>query len=220
MSDKMEGIFFHDFKNSYIPNILKEIYTDRIYDQFLLGRKDLVIADIGANIGLTAYYFKDYAARVYAVEPSRIHVNALYEMIEYNRIKNIFVLPFALGAQNMAVPLFHNTNKTMFSLDARLQGLPSETETVMSMNMETLMGLMSVSQIDFMKLDPEGAEGDIINSESFAKVCPQIKVIVGELHAWSSLNKEQFKAKFESLGYKFTWISESDVHIYSAIYGK
>ena len=49
------------------------------------GKKDLTIVDIGANIGLTSYYFKDYAKIVYAVEPAKKHFDCIQKMVEYNK---------------------------------------------------------------------------------------------------------------------------------------
>ncbi len=47
---KLEAFYFHDFANSYIPHILKEVYMDQIYAPFVKDKKDLIIADFGANI--------------------------------------------------------------------------------------------------------------------------------------------------------------------------
>lgn len=212
---KLEGFFFHDFPNSYVANILKEIYLDKVYEPFLLGKKDQIIVDVGANVGLTAYYFKDFG-KVFAVEPSRVHLQAIDEMVSYNSIQNIVVAPFALSNMNTPTYFFHNHNKTMYSLDPRLASLPNETEMIMALDMEALFKALRIDRIDFLKLDPEGAEGDIVSSDAFKKMSPLIKTIVGELHAWNLLSKEQFKAKFEELGYKFTWISEKDAQLYSA----
>ena len=47
------------------------------------------IADVGANIGLTSYYFKDYAKEVFAIEPAKEHQDTIGTLIGYNKIKNI-----------------------------------------------------------------------------------------------------------------------------------
>src|SRR5437762_2762410 len=92
----MGAFFFHDFANSYIPHILKEIYIDKIYQRFLVGKRDLVIADWGGNIGLTSFYFKDFAKVVYTVEPSKLHLQSLQSLVEYNKSHNITVCPYAI----------------------------------------------------------------------------------------------------------------------------
>src|SRR5258708_6725941 len=93
----LEAIFFHDFANSHIPEIFEETYIKQVYKPFLTGRRDLVIADWGANIGMTSYYFKDFAKIVYAVEPSQLHLKALNSLIEFNQIKNIKLCPYAIS---------------------------------------------------------------------------------------------------------------------------
>ena len=47
--------------------IIRQINTERIYDRFLKDKKDLVILDIGANVGLFTLYAKDSASRVVSV---------------------------------------------------------------------------------------------------------------------------------------------------------
>jgi len=83
------GIFWTGgFEQSYIPIILKEIYIDRVYAPFLEGRSDLTIVDAGANVGLTAMYFSQFARRVIALEPDKRHLLALDAMLAYNGIAN------------------------------------------------------------------------------------------------------------------------------------
>ena len=48
MQNKLQSLYFKDF--TYIPNILKEIYMDKVYEPFM--RPNMTIVDIGANIGL------------------------------------------------------------------------------------------------------------------------------------------------------------------------
>ena len=65
------------FDNLYIPYIYKEIYFDGVYIDILNGRKDMTIMDIGANIGVTVQHFQPYAKKLYAIEPSPEHFEAL-----------------------------------------------------------------------------------------------------------------------------------------------
>jgi len=113
----LQAFFFTDFKNQYIPNIFEEIYKHKVYEPFLAGRKDLTIVDIGANIGLVSYYFKDYAKTVYAIEPAKIHQDCINAMISQNKIENIKLCPYAISHKNGTEKFYHNDNVTMFSLE-------------------------------------------------------------------------------------------------------
>jgi len=112
----LQAFFFTDFPNSYIPNILEEVYKQKIYQPLLQGKKDLVIVEIGANVGLVSYYLKDYAKTVYAIEPSQRHLECLNSMIKQNQIENIVVCPYAISNKNGKEKFYHSSNTTAYSL--------------------------------------------------------------------------------------------------------
>jgi len=82
----MNAIFYNDWESSFIPDILKEIYTDKIYAPYFLGKKDLTILDLGANIGLTTTYFSQFG-KVYSVEPAKETFEVLKHTIEFYSYK-------------------------------------------------------------------------------------------------------------------------------------
>jgi FkbM family methyltransferase len=215
-NSSMQAFFFHDFKNAYIPHILKEIYLDRVYDRFLLGKKDLTIFDIGGNIGLTSYFFKDFAKQVYCVEPAKQHIECINKLVEFNNIDNITVLPYALAAQDGTTKFYHNPNSTMFSMNPTVNN-QKDYEEVETMTLETLMQKVTIDHIDVMKLDVEGSEGEIIVSDGFTKVADKIDVIVGEWHTWSSMNQHMFANTFRDLGFTFNWYNNTDAYVFSAV---
>ena len=69
------------FESLFIPYIYKEIYLEGIYIDIFNTRSDLVVLDIGANIGIVTQYMRDFAKKVYAVEPSSEHFEALKKNI-------------------------------------------------------------------------------------------------------------------------------------------
>lgn len=216
MNTRPQGaFFFNDFANSYIPHILKEVYIDRVYAPYLDGKKDLVIVDCGSNIGLTNFYFKDFAKRVIAVEPSKQHSDCIRAMIEYNDIKNIEIMQVALGKEDTKQQLFHNTNSTMFSLKQEVSdGTPSEEVEILTM--KSLLERAKVDKVDLLKFDVEGYESEIINSEGFASVVEKIPLIIGEHHSWSSMNKQQFQMCLQDLGYTFNWMNKTEASVFVA----
>lgn len=211
---KLNAFYFHDFYNSHIPEILDETYEKKIYQQFLL-RKDLIIADWGSNIGLTAYYFKDFAKQLYCVEPASMHLEALNEMIKYNEIKNITVCPCAISNKNGRKKLYFNPNTTAHSLNL----IPDDKkfEEVECITPEEFFKRNKIEYLDFLKWDTEGNESEILISDSFKNVAPKIKVICGEWHPWTVMNQATFKRTFEELGYTFNWNYKTTAATYSAI---
>lgn len=211
----IQGIFFKDFANSYIPQILKEIYIDRIYAPFLDGKKDLIIADFGGNVGLTSYYFKDFAKQVYCVEPSKRHLEVIEKMIDFNGITNIKVCPYAISNGNGKEKFYHPDNVTMYSME-NVMGAKDfeEVETVTPLEFIKREG---ITHIDLLKLDVEGVESKVICSPEFKEIIPLIDLIVGEWHSWDSQSELQFANTFKDLGFDFSWNKGTEAFVFTAI---
>jgi len=63
-----EEIMNHIFDNTSCAKIIiRQINNDRLYDPFFKDKKDLVILDIGANIGLFTLYAQDSASKLISV---------------------------------------------------------------------------------------------------------------------------------------------------------
>lgn len=197
----MQGIFFKDFKNSYIPEILKELYRERIYSNFIENKKDLVILDIGGNIGLFSQYAYPFAKTIYILEPSQTHMEVIEFMLNFNMM-NDRVVPIrkALASTTGKTSFYHNDNVTMFSMnEAVSNGTKEEVDTV---DLLTLLDEIKEPKVDFMKLDIEGSEAEVIGSESFQKACQKIDSMVVELHAWNGSNPKQIITTLRDYGYK------------------
>ena len=211
----MQAIFFNDFANAYIPNILQELYRDRVYAPYLEGKRDFTILDVGANIGLFSFYAYPFAKTIYSLEPSKMHFEALTSMVEYNKLTNVQPLNLALAPQNGKATFYHHQNVTMFSLRPEVNMLPSQAEEVTTMDMETLCNTYDIPQIDFMKLDVEGSEHDIISSESFEKMASRIKTMVLELHTWNGVSFQQTLNTLRDYGFALQQIP-SEATIFAA----
>ena len=203
-----------DIETMFLGHQLSEIYKERVYAQFLDDKKDLVILDIGANVGATTYYFSRFAKQVISLEPSLEHFNILTQNISFNNLKNVTPIMKALYIEDTTLPFFHNPNRTSYSLHTAIND-QSKPEQVQTVRLDTLLKDFSVEQVDFMKIDVEGSETEIFSSESFANVADKIKIIVGEYHDWSGRHPNQLKDALEMHGYKFGWL-QSDAKLFAA----
>lgn len=198
----MYGIFYKDFKTSYIPEILKELYRERVYFPYLEqdGKTDLVILDIGGNIGLFTQYAYPFASKIYTVEPSKTHLEVLEHMVKFNKMTDkVTIIGKALSNKNGTADFYHPENVTMYSLKGEVGG---DKETVETIDMETLFTQYKIKHVDFMKLDVEGVECEIIGSPAFAKVADKIDSMVVEWHTWSFRNPKQIETTLRDLGFK------------------
>ena len=153
----MQGFFFNDFNNTYMPEILKEIYRDKVYDPYLSGKKDLIMADFGANIGLWTYYASQFAKKLYAVEPTEAHFGCLSKMVDHNGFKNVTPLKMAISHENGEADFYHSINSTMNSLLKEVDNT-KEKETVKTITLDKFMSENKIEHLDFVKVDIEGAE--------------------------------------------------------------
>ena len=68
----------------------------------------------------------------------------------------------------------------------------------------------NIDNIDFMKMDVEGKEFDVLSGESFKKVSHKIKSFVVEYHTWTNASKEQFISVIIII---YRTVTRADTHI-------
>ena len=209
----LQAIYFRDWPNAHIPEILEETYIKKIYEPYLLGKKDLTIVDLGANIGLTTYYFKDFAKQVYSIEPAKAHIEELTKMLETNKITNVTVCPYAISNKNEMLKFYHNENSTAHNLS-----IPTnDFEEVEAITFDEFMKRNKLDHIDLLKIDPEGEESKIFASNEFIKWADKINVIVGEWHYWGASEMPLFANMLRDLGFDFNWIPNMKAQVYTAV---
>jgi FkbM family methyltransferase len=193
----MKAIYMPDvpFESLFVPHILKEIYIDKVFANL---KPCNVIMDVGANIGLTAMYLKDFGKEVYAIEPSEMHYKALLANSQKAPlVTNIHCYQLAISDKNCTCSLYLNDqNRTMNSLVWNTgKGEAVECKTFAQFMVDNL-----IEEVDFCKLDVEGAEEAILLGEGFTSVCKSIKSLLVEFH-----NKNKVPTLLDhmfALGYK------------------
>jgi FkbM family methyltransferase len=209
-------IHFKDWDNSYIPNILRELYLDRVYAPYLHGKENLTIIDAGFNIGLFSLYASKYAKQIYAFEPSKETYDIGTLNLRDNNITNVKLFQKAIHTKDEKIHFYHNQNSTMNSTMAVVENLPKIKETVQGIRFDTFVKEEKIEKIDFLKLDIEGSECAVIGSESFQKVVPILEALVVEYHSWSGVSPQQLVTTLRDYGYLVEQIP-SEATILSAV---
>lgn len=169
-----------NFDSLFIPYIYKEIYLEGVYIDIFNTRKDMVVIDVGANIGVVTQYMRDYCKKLYAIEPSSEHFEALKKNKDFNKWDNVEIFNMAIADKNGKMMLNQSDqNRTCHSLTLNYNQGGEEVET---MDMATFFEKNKIEKCDFMKFDTEGAEDMIIFSEGFKKVADKIQAIEIEFH--------------------------------------
>jgi len=200
----MNAIFFNEpIEKNFVGHIMAEVYKEGVYAPLLQGRKDLTIIDVGGNIGITSYYFSQFAKQVYTLEPSLEHFDVMTTMLKYNKITNVMPINKALyfkeGVFDFGGP---ENNGTMRSLHSATWQDGRPREQVQATTLPKLFEEFKIDHVDFMKLDVEGSETEIICSTSFKKVASKIDSMVIERHQWSGRHENQIVDALKENGFQ------------------
>lgn len=194
----MKAIYYQNWESSFIPHILKEIYLDKVFASYFVGKSNLTILDIGANIGLTAQYFSQFG-HIYAVEPCKESFDCLVQMIEYNKL-DITTINCAISTKNEKIFLYHTPNSTSNTLIPVRNSIGKEE--VESKTLTQLLMDLKLDKVDFVKMDIEGSEFEVLGSNTFNEVAPKINAILGEIHTWAGRNPGQVYQALQNRGFK------------------
>lgn len=189
------------FDSLYIPWIYKEIYFDGIYTDVLNQKKDMVIMDVGANIGVVTQHMRDYAKKVYAIEPSPEHFEALSKNKEFNNWDNVEVFNAALADKDGEMMIHSlDSNRTCNSI---INDYGQGGTKVKTFAFDTFMEKNKIDKVDFVKFDVEGAEDLILRSGGFKKVADRVSAIEVEFHypTWTELVKYMVELGFDARRY-------------------
>jgi len=210
----IQSICFRDFEAGHIPEIIEEIYRKRAYEPYLQGKKDLVMMDVGSNIGLWSFYAAKYAKIIYALEPSAQHYECLVTMAVSNELHVVAPFKQAISNTNGTAKFYHNQNTTMFSLNSAVdQGEYEEVETI---TLDKFFEDNKIEHVDFIKVDIEGAEAEVFGGNGFDKVKDRIDTILGEFHVWTNINPDLFASYFKDRGFTFNWVDKTNASLFVA----
>lgn len=178
----LKALFYPDvkFETLYIPHIYREIYFEGVYIDIFNQKKDMTVIDVGANIGIVTQYMRDYAKKVYAIEPSPEHFEALKKNVEFNKWDNVETFECAISSIDGEAELSQfEPNRTSHSIALDHGGKKVKVKTV---RFDTFFAQNKIKEVDFVKFDVEGAEDMILRSEGFKNVADKIKAIEVEFH--------------------------------------
>ena len=164
---------------------MHSIFIQREYADFFPFYKKAIIVDIGAHKG----YFTMFAAlntaadsKIICVEPVSSNFKILERNILQQGYKNILLLKAAVAAFDgqLEIRLSHDTNHSIIG-DNPLSGKANAIEKVKAITLDSLILQYQLSEIDFLKMDCEGAEYDILFNASF-ETLKRIKILSLEFH--------------------------------------
>lgn len=197
----------NDLTLSYYLNkpgfpILEEVFVNRVYADYFPFYQQAVVVDIGAHFGFFSIFASKNLApesRIIAIEPARANFERIETNARMNGLSNIEPANAAILDNEGFVDLYMDRaeNHSIFGKSG------SAKVSVEAMTLESLFLYHKLQQIDFLKLDCEGAEYPILLNTPDA-VFESIKTISLEFH---DLKDKRYTGlilinRLKALGYK------------------
>jgi FkbM family methyltransferase len=168
------------FSASSLAFLHNEIFVKLAY-YFRAPRPDPLIVDGGSNIGMSVLFFKALYpdARVIAFEPAAPAHRLLVTNVEANRLADVEVQRAALGRENGAVAFYEDTeDPATFRMSTRRERIPGGETTVEQRRLSEFLD----GEVDFVKLDIEGAEDDVLDDLVESGALARVEQLVVEYH--------------------------------------
>jgi FkbM family methyltransferase len=177
-----------------------------------------VVVDIGANVGVVSVYLaKKYPdIQVYSFEAHPVNYENLLKNINLNNVSNVKPFNLAVSSsddKDVSITLAQGNSgsSSLFIVDPK----DPLTATVKTISLDSIIRNNSIAKINFLKLDCEGSEFDILeNSKLIHEI--SIENISAEIHTYmksknknvdnlieliNSISKNKPNCKLYTLGY-------------------
>jgi FkbM family methyltransferase len=156
--------------------------TGHYMRDFVPIRKDSIVIDVGAHIGSFSILAATIARRVLAFEPEPSNYEMLKKNRALNRLENLSLFEMAVsgsdGYQALSVYEASSTgNHSLYSMASKKM-VERNVETI---SLKEIMKREGLLRVDFLKLDCEGAEHDILKKMG-SETAARIMGIVMETH--------------------------------------
>ena len=141
--------------------ILNEIYLEAVYDVAGVDFADCrSVLDLGADVGVFALYVASKApnSTVYCFEPGSDNFTLLKRNLSQNRI---LANSYRVAVSGQCGTGYLSVRRTSFT--HALGDAAEGAEAVECVDMAHVFQLTGVERFDFVKMDVEGAEADILN---------------------------------------------------------
>lgn len=152
--------------------VMGDVFEPHMVDLYhTLITPDDVVADIGANIGLTTILFSEIAKHVYSFEPSPSTFDILIKNLARNCSNNFDAVNIGLGSKKESLKItFSENNRSGGYVSNKIR--PQRDHITEDIKIDTLDKYFASSQLKptFFKIDVEGFEPNVIKgSMSFIK---------------------------------------------------
>jgi FkbM family methyltransferase len=200
------GFFAHLFKA-----MVKQHHRGLVPALQRVIAEDAIVFDVGAHAGQFTKLFAKLAAKgfVFSFEPGSYARMILRAGVRASGLRNIAILPFALGDRN-GVAMLHVPVKRSGSYGFGLSHIgapdrPGEREAVAVATLDEAAEVLGIERLDFVKADIEGYELRLIAgaAKTLRRFKPVLLIEVDESRLTrAGTTKEALWAAIVALGYR------------------
>ena len=205
-------------KNTTDVTVFRQVFLDGEYDFSIPGTEPKIIIDLGANVGMFTIHAKlKYPhAKIISLEPEPGNFKQL--QLNTAGFENVTMLNKAIWNDDKGVSMIIDAmygewgaTSESYSADAKNQVMVEST------TMQGLIDLYSINIIDILKIDIEGAEKYIFETET--AWLEKVKVLIIELHDFMEKESSNnfFRAITKLKGFDFFISGENLVFINTRI---
>jgi len=188
---------------------------------FEINPNDIVI-DVGAHIGLFTLYASQFCSKgtIYSFEPVKENYKLLLENVKLNNLEQVNIFNLAVSNSNETVKLYINDDESGHSMFSQ----SSQSIMIDSISLQRIFDDNQIEHCNFLKLDCEGAEYEIIKNLPLTYLEKIDKMII-EYHMTDShpellselkeiLTNHNFKINTKSsfLGMGFLYAKKKNLH--------
>ena len=170
-------------------------------ENFEIKQNDVVI-DVGAHIGLFTIYASQFCTngKIYSFEPVTENYQLLLDNIKLNNLNYVTSFNQAISNSNDSIELFLNNDESGHSMFSK----SSKSVKIDSISLQTFFDENQINHCNFLKLDCEGAEYEIIEKLPL-KYFKMIEKMVIEYHMFDLHPEllEKLKNKLLKNNFKF-----------------
>jgi len=186
--------------------ILKEVCLDREYERYGPAvRNGWTVVDVGAGVGEFCIQVarRHPDCRIYAFEPGAEAFALLRENVDLNAVGNVRIFPRAVGARAGESVLYRPAGARARASTAPAAGRAGEAGTrVPTTTLGEIFRDLDIPRCDFLKMDCEGAEYDIL-MDADAATLDRIAHMSIEYHdGVTALSGADLAAWLESRGFR------------------
>lgn len=171
-------------KYYFIYELIDELYIKQNYFEYFDLKENDIVVDAGANIGLfTVLAAKklNNTGKVIAIEPDNDNYNILKENIKINNLTNVEVVKKGLWSEKKQLQFNIGVRPGEHSLFENEQ-MSGKKISIECDTLDNILEEFDIKQLDFMKMDIEGAEIEALKGCSNILDNYKPKLVIEALH--------------------------------------